>query len=276
MSTGELTAVEDIGGYYDEMAGLIEILGGNIHVGYWNGDDDRTPLLEAINRLTDLLGAKLALRPGERLLDIGCGAAVPAIRLGQRVEADITGITVSTWQVEEATRRVNAAGLRGQVHIEYGDAAALAYPDGSFDAVLAIESLPHARDRAVWLREMNRVLRPGGRVVLTDFTEQTPLSEQETTILRAGALEPPPRETQALAVIRDCGFVVDEAVECGDRIRRSYDAYFDRIERNRAQFLAAFGEERVRQWEGAMHMLLAIYREKIGYLIVVAHKDRAA
>jgi cyclopropane fatty-acyl-phospholipid synthase-like methyltransferase len=275
MSTEELTAVEDIGGYYDEMAGLIEILGGNIHVGYWHSDDDRTPLLEAINRLTDIVGGKLDLKPGERLLDIGCGAGVPAIRLGQRVEAHITGITISNWQVQEATRRVNAAGLRGQVHIEYGDAADLVYPDGSFDAVLAVESLPHARDRGRWLREMNRVLRPGGRVVLTDFTEEIPLSDQETEILRAGALEPPPRKPGALEVIRGSGFVVDEAIGCGDRIRRSYAAYFDRIDRNRAQFVAALGEERVKQWEEAMHMLLAIYAEKIGYLIVVAHKPKA-
>jgi cyclopropane fatty-acyl-phospholipid synthase-like methyltransferase len=161
MSTSETSrVVDDVGELYDEMAGMIEVLGGNIHVGYWLSDDDQTPLLEAINRCTDIVGAKLELQPGQRLLDIGCGAGVPATRLGQRTDAVITGITNSKWQVGEATHRVNAAGLRGQVQIEYGDAAALAYPDESFDAVLALESLPHAHDRGQWLREMVRVLRP--------------------------------------------------------------------------------------------------------------------
>ena len=73
MSASELVAVEDIGGYYDQMGGLIEIMEGNIHVGYWTSDDDPTPLLEAINRLTDIVGEALDLQPGEHAIDIGCG-----------------------------------------------------------------------------------------------------------------------------------------------------------------------------------------------------------
>lgn len=272
MSATELTAVEDIGGFYDQMGGLIEIMGGNIHVGYWTGEDDQTPLLEAINRLTDIVGEKLDLQPGQHLIDIGCGVGVPAIRLGQRVDADITGVTISNWQVQEATRRVRAAGLRGQVQIEYGDAAALAYPDETFDAVLVFQSLQHANDRGQWLREMIRVLRPGGRVVLTEFVEEVPLTGEEADIVRAGALQPPLRYEDVLEVIRINGMVVDEVVDCGDRIKRSYSAYFDRLERHRDHLAGTFGEERIQQQQEAMGTLLPIYREKIGYLIVTGHK----
>lgn len=270
--SGETTAVEDIGEFYDEMGGLIEIMGGNIHVGYWNDADDETPLLEAINRLTDLVGARLDLRPGQRLLDVGCGAGVPAIRLGQRVEAEIVGVTISHWQVREATRRVNGAGLRGQVRIEHGDAAALAFPDGSFDAVLALESLPHAVDRGQWLSEMRRVLRPGGRLVLTDFTHREPLTDEEADIVRAGALQPPLPLPEIVAELEGHGFVDDEATEWGDRIRRSYDAYLERIARHRDVLVEAFGEERVQAQAEAMRTLLAIYRAKIGYAVLVAHR----
>jgi cyclopropane fatty-acyl-phospholipid synthase-like methyltransferase len=272
VSTTELTAVEDIGDFYDQMGGLIEIMGGNIHVGYWTSDEDRTPLLEAINRLTDIVGSKLDLQPGQHLLDVGCGVGVPAIRLGQRVEARITGVTNSSWQVQEASRRVRAAGLRGQVGIEHGDAAALRYADESFDAVLAFQSLQHAGDRRQWLREMARVLRPGGRIVLTEFICEIPLTDAETEILLAGAMQPPTRSDSVLDDIADSGVLIDEVSDCGDRIRSSYPAYFDRLDRHRDDLIEAFGQERIQQQQDAMGMLLPIYRDKIGYLIVTGHK----
>lgn len=272
MSATELHAVEDIGGFYDQMGGLIEIMGGNIHVGYWTGDDDPTPLLEAINRLTDIVGEKLDLRPGQHLLDIGCGVAVPAIRLGQRVDARITGVTISEWQVQEATRRVRAAGLRSQVEVELGDAAALACADESFDSVLMFESLAHAADRGRWLREAIRVLRSGGRMVLTEFIEEIPLSPEEVEIILAGALHPPLSYSDLLEVIRTNGMVLEEVINCGDHIRRSYPAYFDRLDRHRSYLNEAFGEERVDQQREAMATLLPIYRDKIGYVIVTGHR----
>jgi ubiquinone/menaquinone biosynthesis C-methylase UbiE len=167
---------------------------------------------------------------------------------------------------------VNAAGLRGQVQIEYGDAAALVYPDESFDAVLAFESLPHAHDRGQWLREMVRVLRRGGRIVLTEFTKEVPLTEKDVEVLRANGLEPPLLVEEVAEIVRDSGLAVDEIDDCGDRIRRSYPAYFDRLARRRSELVAAFGEERVNKQEQEMLLLLAVYRDKIGYLILTGHQ----
>jgi cyclopropane fatty-acyl-phospholipid synthase-like methyltransferase len=272
MTASETSRVDEVGKVFDEMAELIEVLGGNIHVGYWLSDDDQTPFLEAINRCTDIVGGKLELQAGQRLLDIGCGAGVPAIRLGQRTDAIITGITNSKWQVGEATRRVKAAGLRGQVKIDYGDAAELPYPDEAFDAVLALQSLQHAEDRGQWLREMVRVLRPGGRVVLADFTEEAPLTKREAEIALAGALEPPLPGPDVVDIVRVSGFTVDEILPCGDRIRRSYPAYFDRLGRLRPELVAVLGEEKVSNQEQAMLELLPIYRDKIGFQIITGHK----
>ena len=272
MSATELHAVEDIGGFYDQMGGLIEIMGGNIHVGYWTGEDDRTPLIEAINRLTDIVGEKLDLQPGQRLLDIGCGVGAPAIRLGQRVDAQITGVTNSEWQVQEATRRVRAAGLRGQVRVELGDAADLPYPDESFDSVLIFQALQHASDRGKWLREAVRVCRPGGRMVLTEFVEDIPLTEPELQILAQGAMQPPLRYDDLLEGFREGGIAIDDVHECGDRIRHSYPAYFDRLDRHRDHLVEAFGNERVEGQRQAMATLLPIYRDKIGYVVATGHR----
>jgi cyclopropane fatty-acyl-phospholipid synthase-like methyltransferase len=272
MTTSEATPTGDVGELYDEMAGMIEVMGGNIHVGYWLADDDPTPLLEAINRCTDLVGAELALGPGQHLLDIGCGVAVPATRIAQRTDARITALTNSRWQQQEARRRVQAAGLRGQVDVEYGDAAALEHPNESFDAVLAFESLPHAHDRRVWLREMLRVLRPGGRVVLTEFTREVELTDEEASILALNGLQPPLPATELTELIRAEGLELLKVHECGDNIRRSYPAYFDRLASRREDMVAAYGQERVAMQEQGMQVLLPIYRDKIGYLILTARK----
>ena len=272
MASTEVHAVEDIGGFYDQMGGLIEIMGGNIHVGYWTGEDDPTPLIEAINRLTDIVGEQLDLQPGQTLLDIGCGVGAPAIRLGQRVDARITGITNSPWQVQEATSRIRAAGLRGQVEVELGDAAALPYPGASFDSVLIFQALQHASDRGRWLREAVRVCRPGGRMVLTEFVGEAPLTEPELGILAEGAMQPPLPFDELLAGFREAGIAIDRVHDCGDRIRRSYPAYFDRLDRHREHLVEAFGEERVEGQRQAMATLLPIYRDKIGYVVVTGHR----
>jgi SAM-dependent methyltransferase len=159
--------------------------------------------------------------------------------------------------------------------VELGDAAALAYADESFDSVLVFQSLQHAGDRGQWLREAVRVLRPGGRMVLTEFVEEIPLTPEEVEILLDGATHPPLPYSDLLELIRASGLVVDEAVGCGDHIRRSYPAYFDRLDRSRSYLVETFGEERVDQWREAMATLLPVYRDKIGYVVVTGHRPRA-
>jgi cyclopropane fatty-acyl-phospholipid synthase-like methyltransferase len=264
--------VDEVGEFYDDVAWLTDILGGNIHVGYWRDDDDRTPLLEAINRFTDIIGDKLGLRAGEHLLDVGCGAGVPAIRLGQRTDARITAITNSDWHLGEASRRVKAAGLRGQVRIEHGDAAALSYPDGTFDAVLALESLPHAADRGQWVREMLRVLRPGGRAVLTDLTQEVPLTEEECEILQSYTLATPLPALDFMELVRRSGFQIVEFVNCSAHTKRSHGAYYERVVQWRTELAATQGAETVDALLEGMLPINAIFQGKLGYAIVVGRK----
>jgi cyclopropane fatty-acyl-phospholipid synthase-like methyltransferase len=265
---------EAIGQAFDEMGELVEIQGGGNHVGYWYGDDDQAPFLEAINQNTELVGEKLELRPGQRLLDIGCGVAVPAIRYAQRYDVEVTGLTNSPWQVQEANRRTKAAGVRSQIRIDLGDAAALPYADASFDAVLSLQSLQHAEDRGRWLREMARVVRPGGRVVLVDFVEEIPLGDDEVEILFGNnvPMQRPLPYAQVVDQVRESGLVVDEALSCGDRIRRSYPAYWERVGRIKPDLVAMFGEERIESHLGFMRIMLPIYHDKIGYVIISARR----
>jgi len=276
MTATEMSQAEAIGKAFDEMGELVEIQGGGNHVGYWDGDDDDSPFLEAINHCTELVGEKLQLGPGQRLLDIGCGVAQPAIRFAQRYDVQVTGVTNSTWQVQEANRRTKAGGVRSQIAIDQGDAAALPYPDGSFDAVLSFQSLQHAEDRGRWLAEMARMVRPGGRVVLVDFVEEVPLSDDEVEILFGNnvPMQQPLPFSQVVDQVRGSGLVVDEALSCGDRIRRSYPAYWERVERIKPDLVATLGEERVEGHLQFMRIMLPIYHDKIGYVILTPHRPQ--
>ncbi|WP_316528314.1 SAM-dependent methyltransferase [Kitasatospora brasiliensis] len=165
---------EEVGRMYDRMTLLgADLLGNghgyNAHLGYWDGPHSELTYDQATDRLTDVMAQRLRLGSGARLLDVGCGVGAPAVRIARRTGAEVTGIAVSREQIARADELAHTAGLRGQVSFRQADAMDLPYADASFDAVLAIESMPHMPDRGRVLREMRRVLRPGGRVVLTDF-----------------------------------------------------------------------------------------------------------
>ncbi len=116
----------------------------------------------------------LGARPGERLLDFGCGGgrhALEAMRLG----AVATALDADRKELEQAAAWVTAmldedkqtADAGGQGHVVAGDGLALPFPDGCFDKIVAAEVLEHVPDDAGALAELARVLRPGGAIAVT-------------------------------------------------------------------------------------------------------------
>jgi ubiquinone/menaquinone biosynthesis C-methylase UbiE len=166
---------EQVGAFYDGANEIIaRFQGGNMHYGYWTGPDDDSTYEQAGERFTDIMVDKLGAGPGDRVLDLGCGPGKPAVRLARRTGASVVGISISGRDVELATARARAEGLSERVRFQRANAMELPFPDDSFDHVLAFESIVHMPDRAAVLREIVRVLRPGGRVSLTDFIRRRP------------------------------------------------------------------------------------------------------
>lgn len=147
--------------------------GRHVHWGYW--PDPRaarcTPddYAQAAERLTSEVCEAAGARDGERILDAGCGFGGTLAFLNERLHGvELTGLNVDERQLERARATV-AAREANSVRFEPGDACELPFADGSFDVVLAVESIFHFRDRRRFFAEASRVLRPGGRLALSDF-----------------------------------------------------------------------------------------------------------
>jgi ubiquinone/menaquinone biosynthesis C-methylase UbiE len=107
------------------------------------------------------------VRPGDRVLDVGCGTGVVARDLVERVaeRGKVVGVDPSERLIEVAVRRMEEGSLKGRIEFRCANGAALPFPDGSFDLVVASAVFGHIPNGPEVLAEMVRVARPAGTVV---------------------------------------------------------------------------------------------------------------
>jgi len=113
----------------------------------------------------DLVCSKLALQPGERLLDVGCGWGALALHAAREYGVEVLGITISEQQAALATERVRDAGLADRVEIRLADYRELERTD--FHAVASVGMVEHVGEEQmdVYARRLADFLAPGGRLL---------------------------------------------------------------------------------------------------------------
>ena len=109
----------------------------------------------------------LHVQPADHILEIGFGPGATIPRLAELVpRGSVTGVDSTSVMVGQARRRNAQAIQQGRVAIHHGSAASLPFADARFERALAVNSLHHWPDTAQSLREMRRVLKPGGVLVI--------------------------------------------------------------------------------------------------------------
>ena len=148
--------------------------------------------------ITTIPAAKLVtfaqVQPGQRLLDVACGAGVVAVTAARR-GAKVSGLDLSPVLLERA--RYNAAVSALDIDFTEGDAEALPYPDAAFDVVLSQHGHIFAPRPAVVLKEMLRVLKKGGRIAFSTWPPEH-FTGRMFDLLPA-YLPPPPAGTELAA-----------------------------------------------------------------------------
>jgi SAM-dependent methyltransferase len=174
----------------------------------------------------------LDLRPRDRLLDVGAGAGGAALIAAAR-GLDVLAIDASPRMVARIVARANAvAGDAGRVQAEVMDGLALGLPDGSFEAAISVFGVILFPDAGLGMREIARVLKPGGRAAVVTWTE-TERYELAARMLSAITAvrgpQPPPtvlpaqlrfRDEAALRrLLTDAGLVAMATVRVEQRLR---------------------------------------------------------
>jgi tocopherol O-methyltransferase len=137
-----------------------------LHYGIW--DKSTKNLDEAILNTNYSLMNLGGIKPSDKVLDCGCGIGGSAIYLAKNIGCLVSGITLSARQAAKATLLAEKEGVSQLVSFSQKDYLASGYPDNAFDIIWAIESFGSSPDKSLFFKEMNRILIPGGKILLAD------------------------------------------------------------------------------------------------------------
>ncbi len=175
LSPRRYESADSVAQSYDEWTqdGILEFYWGeHIHLGYYGlpprQKDFRQAKYDFVHEMVKWGGLDKCAS-GTTLLDVGCGVGGSSRVLAKDYGFDVTAVTISPSQVERATE-LTPAGVSAQFFVD--DAMALSFPDESFDVVWSLEAGPHMPDKAVFAKELLRVVKPGGLLVVGDWNQR--------------------------------------------------------------------------------------------------------
>lgn len=202
---------------------------------------------------------KLHLKPGESLLDVGCGWGGLLIHAAKNYGVRGTGITLSAEQEKEAKRRVVAAGVEDLVSIRYQDYREL--PDTQFDKLVSVGMFEHVgRDNyADYMRHTSRVMKPGGLAVLQSIGSVTgrPNPWIAKYIFPGIYL---PRLSEIGDPLNDCGLYFTDVEVLRMHYALTLDRWADAFEGHVDSIRAQRGEAFTRAWRFYLRSCAAAFR----------------
>ncbi|MBI2708111.1 MAG: class I SAM-dependent methyltransferase [Actinobacteria bacterium] len=216
----------------------------------WPAPD--TTLDQAQAAKYELIARKLDLRPGQRLLDVGCGWGGMAMHAARHHGVEAVGVTVSSRQVEWARRAVAEAGLADRVDIRLQDYREIA--DGPYDAISSIGMFEHVGAARLdeYFARLYGLLRPGGRLLNHGIARRP---GPRARFSRHGFIDRyvfPDGELHEIGSvvsrIQAAGFEVRHVESLREHYERTLRAWVDNLERSWDEAVALVGPGRARVW----------------------------
>ncbi|MFK0192713.1 class I SAM-dependent methyltransferase [Kitasatospora sp. NPDC090308] len=218
---------------------------------YW--EPAAKSLEDAQTAKLDLICRKLGLRPGTRLLDVGCGWGSLVLHAARHYGVEAVGVSISTEQVALARQRVAEAGLADRIEIRLQDYREI--PDGPFDAISSVGMAEHvgSAQYLVYARHLYGLLAPGGRL-LNHQIARRPLPPGEAYRLSPfidryvfpdGELSP---VGTTVSRLEQAGFEVRDVEALREHYGRTLREWVANLEAHWPEAVALAGRGRARVW----------------------------
>lgn len=209
-------------------------------------------LADAQRDKLDLVARKVGLRPGDRVLDVGCGWGSFSLYAAEEFGAHVTGVTISAEQKEFVEARVAERGLAGHAEIRLQDYREVADSSaGPYDAVVSIEMGEHVgrRNYAAYAAALHANVRPGGRVLVQQMSRSGAYPGGgpfiESYIAPDMHMRPVGR---TVAMIEEAGLEVRDVQAMREHYVHTVDAWYATFERVWPEVVDMVGEEIARVW----------------------------
>lgn len=154
-----------------------------MHFGYY---DERTKShRDSLLKMNEVLAGLASISKNDLVMDAGCGYGGSAVWLAKNIGCDVIGFTVVPYQVKTAGEFAKKNNLSNKVSFRQEDYAHTSFPDNSFTVVWGLESIVHAESKKDFVREAYRLLKIGGRILISEYMlrEDPPLSGKEQLII---------------------------------------------------------------------------------------------
>ncbi len=240
---------------------------------YFRSEADSLELAQE-QKLDHILN-KLDVRPGERLLDIGCGWGALIFRAAEKYGARAVGVTLSQNQYDHVRREIERRGLGGRVEVRLQDYRDVP-EDGGYDKIASVGMFEHVglRNLRMYFEKIHRLLRDGGVVLNHGITSVDP--DSRSVGLGAGEfidryVFPHGELPHVSLVLKELSAAALDAVDV-ESLRRHYaktcDYWARGLERNKRRAIELAGEKRYRIWSiylqgcayGFAHGWMTIYQ----------------